>query len=130
MITGTHILVYSTNPEADRAFFRDVLDFRFVDVGQGWLIFAMPPAEAAFHPSSGEFTQTHAGHHLLGAHVYLMCDDVRATVKALEAKKVRCTAISEEPWGIKTTIPLPSGGEIGLYQPTHQTAIQPTSGIG
>jgi catechol 2,3-dioxygenase-like lactoylglutathione lyase family enzyme len=126
MITGTHILFYTTNPEADRAFFRDALDFRFVDIGQGWLIFAMPPAEAAFHPSNGEFTQTHGGHHLLGAHVYLMCDDVRATVKALEAKKVRCTEISEEPWGIKTTIALPSGGEVGLYQPTHATAI----GIG
>jgi catechol 2,3-dioxygenase-like lactoylglutathione lyase family enzyme len=123
MITGTHILVYSTNPEADRAFFRDVLDFRFVDVGRGWLIFALPPAEAAFHPSDGEFGPTHSGRQILGAHVYLMCDDVRATVKELEAKHVRCSEISEERWGIKTTIVLPSGGEIGLYQPTHATAI-------
>ena len=123
MITGTHILIYSSNPGADRVFFRDVLDFRFVDVGSGWLIFAMPPAEAAFHPSTGEFSQKHAGHDLLGAHVYLMCDNLRDTVKALETKRVRCTEISEEAWGIKTTIALPSGGEIGLYQPTHQTAI-------
>jgi catechol 2,3-dioxygenase-like lactoylglutathione lyase family enzyme len=123
MITGTHILIYTSNPEADRAFFRDVLDFRAVEVGGGWLIFAMPPAEAAFHPSNGEFTQQHAGHDLLGAHVYLMCDNLRDTVKALAAKQVRCTEISEEAWGIKTTIALPSGGEIGLYQPTHQTAI-------
>jgi len=123
MITGTHFLIYTSNPEADRAFFRDVLDFRAVDVGHGWLIFAMPPAEAAFHPSNGEFTQKHAGHALLGAHVYLMCDNLRDTVKALAAKQVRCTEISEERWGIKTTIALPSGGEIGLYQPTHQTAI-------
>jgi catechol 2,3-dioxygenase-like lactoylglutathione lyase family enzyme len=123
MITGTHILVYSTDPEADRAFFRDVLDFRFVDVGRGWLIFALPPAEAAFHPSDGEFAQTHSGRQILGAHVYLMCDDVRATVEGLVAKNVRCSEISEERWGIKTTIVLPSGGEIGLYQPTHPTAI-------
>jgi len=123
MINGTHILVYSTNPDADRAFFRDVLDFRAVDVGRGWLIFALPPAEAAFHPSDGEFAEPQAGHHMLGAHVYLMCDDVRATVKGLEAKNVRCSEISEERWGLKTTIALPSGGEIGLYQPTHPTAI-------
>jgi catechol 2,3-dioxygenase-like lactoylglutathione lyase family enzyme len=123
MITGTHILIYTTNPEADRAFFRDVLDFRAVDVGRGWLIFAMPPAEAAFHPSNGDSPQKHAGRDLLRAHVYLMCDNLRDTVKDLNAKQVRCTEISEEAWGIKTTIALPSGGEIGLYQPTHPVAI-------
>jgi catechol 2,3-dioxygenase-like lactoylglutathione lyase family enzyme len=123
MINGTHILVYTTNPEADRAFFRDVLDFRAVDVGHGWLIFALPPAEAAFHPSDGEFTPAPGAGQLLGTHVYLMCDDVQATVKALATKNVRCSEISTERWGIKTTIPLPSGGAIGLYQPTHPTAI-------
>lgn len=123
MITGTHILFYSTNPDADRAFFRDVLDFRSVDVGGGWLIFRMPPAEAAVHPSSGAFVERHADYNMIGAIVYLMCDDLRATIKALEAKHVTCTAIGEERWGIKTTVPLPSGGHVGLYQPKHPVAL-------
>jgi catechol 2,3-dioxygenase-like lactoylglutathione lyase family enzyme len=124
VITGTHILIYTTNPEADRAFFRDVLQFRAVDVGHGWLIFALPPAEVAFHPHDDDAAPKPGADRMSHAHVYLMCDDVRATVKALAAKKVTCTAISEEPWGIRTTIPLPSGGEVGLYQPTHPTAIE------
>jgi catechol 2,3-dioxygenase-like lactoylglutathione lyase family enzyme len=123
MIIGTHLLFYSTNPEADRAFFRDVLGFRWVDDGGGWLIFAAPPAEAAFHPSEGEFVQAHAGHRMMGAIVYLMCDDLKSTIQALEAKGVKATEIEEEPWGIRTSIPLPSGAEIGLYQPTHRTAL-------
>ena len=123
MINGTHILLYTTNPDADRAFFRDVLGFRAVDAGHGWLIFAAPPTELALHPADDEPTRAHAGQQLLTAHVYLMCDDVRQTVKELEAKKVRCTGISEERWGLRTTIGLPGGGEIGLYQPTHPTAI-------
>ncbi len=123
MIIGTHVLFYSTNPEADRAFFRDVLGFGSVDAGQGWLIFSLPPAEAAFHPSDDNFGQSHAGHRMMGAIVYLMCDDLRSTIKALEAKKVTVTEIEEEPWGIRTSIPLPSGSEIGLYQPTHATAF-------
>lgn len=123
MITGTHILFYSTNPDADRAFFRDVLEFRSVDVGGGWLIFRMPPAEAALHPSSGALVERHADFDMMGAIVYLMCDDLRATITSLEAKNVTCTAIGEERWGFKTTIPLPSGGHIGLYQPTHPTAL-------
>jgi catechol 2,3-dioxygenase-like lactoylglutathione lyase family enzyme len=123
VITGTHVLFYSTNPEADRAFFRDVLGFRWVDDGGGWLIFAVPPAEAAFHPSEGEFAQGHAGHRMLGAIVYLMCDDLKSTIRGLEAKGAKATEIEEEPWGIRTSIPLPSGAEVGLYQPTHRTAI-------
>jgi catechol 2,3-dioxygenase-like lactoylglutathione lyase family enzyme len=123
MINGAHVLIYSTDPEADRAFFRDVLQLRSVDAGGGWLIFALPPAEVAVHPSDGEFSQRHAGHNLLGALTYLMCDDLRATMKWLEAKDVACTAVEEARWGIKTTIRLPSGGELGLYQPTHPTAI-------
>jgi catechol 2,3-dioxygenase-like lactoylglutathione lyase family enzyme len=126
MITGTHVLLYSKDPEADRAFFRDVLQLRSVDAGGGWLIFALPPAEVAVHPSDGEFAQRHGGHNLLGALMYLMCDDLRATMKWLEAKRVACTAVDEAPWGIKTTVRLPSGGEIGLSQPTHPTA----SGLG
>ncbi|HEX9944833.1 MAG TPA: extradiol dioxygenase [Thermoanaerobaculia bacterium] len=124
MIIGAHVLFYSKDPEADRAFFRDVLEFRAVDVGEGWLIFKLPPAEAAVHPSDGDFLQAHAGHPLLGAVLYLMCDDLQASIRSLQAKGARCTLVEEAPWGIKTTIPLPSGGEIGLYQPTHPTALE------
>jgi len=123
MINGAHVLLYSDDPEADRAFFRDVLEFRSVDVGRGWLIFALPPAEAALHPSSGDNRHTHGGRTLLGAVLYLMCDDLHSLVKTLKAKNVSCTEIGEEAWGIKTTIRLPSGGELGLYQPKHQTAF-------
>src|ERR1700737_5278457 len=114
MITGAHVLPYSTDPEADRAFFRDVLEFRSVDVGGGWLIFALPPAEAAIHPSNGGFAQRHGGHALAGALLYLMCDDLRVTLESLEMKHVTCTPIAEERGGIKTTIRLPSGGGEGL----------------
>lgn len=123
MIIGAHILLYSKDPEADRAFLRDVLEFPSIDIGRGWLIFALPAAEAAVHPSNGEFAQRHGGQELIGSLLYLMCDDLQATVAALAAKQVRCTAVSEEPWGIKTTIRMPSGGELGLYQPTHPTAL-------
>src|SRR5271155_5496414 len=122
-ITGAHILLNSAKPEADRAFFRDVLGFPSVDVGGGWLIFKLPPAEVAVHPADANFSQAHGGHALIGAVLYLMCDDLKAQIKALEAKQVKCTEVSTERWGIKTTIRLPSGGEIGLYQPTHNTAL-------
>jgi len=123
MITGAHFLLYSKNPEADRKFFRDVLQFRAVDAGEGWLIFALPPAEMGIHPASEGFAQLHAEHNLLGTVLYLMCDDLPSFVKSLQAKNVQCTEIEEAQWGIKTTIKLPSGGEIGLYQPRHPTAI-------
>ncbi len=123
MINGAHLLLYSSDPEADRAFFRDVLEFRAVDAGGGWLIFALPPAELGVHPLNGDFVQRHAEHDLLGAVLYLMCDGLRSLIQSLEARNVRCTKIEEAPWGLKTTIKLPSGGEIGLYQPSHPTAI-------
>jgi catechol 2,3-dioxygenase-like lactoylglutathione lyase family enzyme len=124
MLTGVHVLIYSNDPAADRAFFSDVLQFRSVDVGGGWLIFALPPSEAAIHPAGSGAEPTHdADHQILGAVVYLMCDDLRAFIDALAAKNVTCTAISEERWGIRTTIRLPSGGELGLYQPSHPTAL-------
>jgi catechol 2,3-dioxygenase-like lactoylglutathione lyase family enzyme len=122
-ISGAHILLYSNQPEADRAFFRDVLGFRHVDAGEGWLIFALPPAEMGIHPTDGDRAQPHGGRDLLGAVLYLMCDDLRALMKSFKAKGVKCSAVEEARWGIKTTIQLPSGGEIGLYQPTHPTAI-------
>ena len=128
MITGAHVLLYSTDPEADRIFFRDVLGFRAVDAGGGWLIFALPPAEAALHPEEKSHLRRHADHELLGAVLYLMCDDLDATMRSLKARKVQCTEVTEEPWGRKTTFRVPSGGEIGLYQPTHPTAIESQGG--
>jgi catechol 2,3-dioxygenase-like lactoylglutathione lyase family enzyme len=123
MIIGAHVLLYSKDAEADRTFFRDVLGFPFVDVGGGWLIFRLPPSETAIHPADGNFTQQHAAHELMGAVLYLMCDDLDGYIAKLKARNVHCTEVEREPWGIRTTIPLPSGGEIGLYQPTHPTAL-------
>jgi hypothetical protein len=122
-ITGAHVMLYSNNPEADRAFFRDILNFPAVDAGGGWLIFALPPAEAGIHPSDGEERQLHPERRLLETVLYLMCEDLAALQKSLQAKGVNCSPVETERWGIKTTIQLPSGGEIGLYQPTHPTAL-------
>jgi catechol 2,3-dioxygenase-like lactoylglutathione lyase family enzyme len=123
IVNGVHVLIYTTDPEADRGFFRDVLGFSYVDVGHGWLIFGLPPAEAAWHPADqGDHRKKHAGHGLLTSHVYLMCDDLHAAVAALAAKGVACTEIERENWGIRTTVRLPSGGELGLYQPRHEVA--------
>jgi len=123
MITGAHVLFYSTNPEADRVFVRDVLEFKGIDIGHGWMIFKLPTSELAVHPGDGEFAQRHAGHVMPGALVYLMCDDLQATMADLAKKHVVCTEVETENWGIRTTIKMPSGGEIGLYQPTHKTAL-------
>jgi catechol 2,3-dioxygenase-like lactoylglutathione lyase family enzyme len=123
MITGAHVLLYSHDAEADRAFFRDVLEFRWVDAGHGWLIFKLPPAEAALHPTDGDPAEGQAAPAMLGAELYLMCDDLQAMIQSLAAKNVVCAPIDNAPWGIKTTIRLPSGGAIGLYQPTHPTAL-------
>ena len=123
MVNGAHFLLYSKDPEADRAFFRDVLQFKSVNLGEGWLIFALPQSELAVHPGDGEFFQRHANHSMLGVVLYLMTADLAATIKSLSAKGVNCTEVDTAPWGIKTTVRLPSGGEIGLYQPTHPTAI-------
>ncbi|HET6760473.1 MAG TPA: hypothetical protein VFH13_00155 [Gemmatimonadaceae bacterium] len=123
MINGAHFLLYSKDPEADRAFLRDVLEFRSVDAGQGWLIFALPPAEIAVHPVDEDASPVDAGE-VVGASLYLMCDDLPSTMKLLESKNVLCSEVNEAPWGIVTTFRLPSGGEIGLYQPTHPTALE------
>jgi catechol 2,3-dioxygenase-like lactoylglutathione lyase family enzyme len=113
MISGAHVVLYSKDAEADRAFFRDVLGFRFVDVGHGWLIFALPPAEAAFHPSEGS-----------GVHeLYFMCDDLKAEMSALAKRNVKCSEVQEARWGSITKIQLPGGSEVGLYQPKHPTAL-------
>lgn len=108
MISGSHVVIYSKNAEADRAFFREVLGFNSVDAGHGWLIFALPRAEAAFHPSQ------HDAHEL-----YLMCDDLKAEMASLAKKGVQCSAVEEARWGAVTKMRLPGGASIGLYQPTH-----------
>jgi hypothetical protein len=113
MISGAHIIVFSKNAEADRAFFRDILRFPSVDAGHEWLIFALPPAEAAFHPSDRN------GPHEL----YLMCADLKAEMETLAAKGVACAPAEIQRWGSITKVKLPGGGEVGLYQPTHPTAL-------
>jgi predicted enzyme related to lactoylglutathione lyase len=110
VITGVHAIILTQHPEGVRAFFRDVLGFSSVDAGGGWPIFALPPAELAAHHADGP------GHHRL----YLMCDDIKATVEELTAKGVEfSTAISDAGWGLMTTLKLPDGGELGLYEPRH-----------
>jgi catechol 2,3-dioxygenase-like lactoylglutathione lyase family enzyme len=113
MITGAHVIVYTKDAEADRSFFRDALGFQSVDAGHGWLIFALPPGEAAFHPSENN------GPHEL----YFMCDNLKLEMAALTKKGVTCSAVHEERWGSITKMRLPGGGEIGLYQPKHPTAL-------
>jgi len=128
MITGAHFVMFSTWPEADRAFFHDVLRFRSVDAGGGWLIFALPPAEVGVHPAEvgARRRKTPAGSGMAKVDLYLMCNDLHALIKSLLARNVKCTEIEEARWGLKTTILLPSGSEIGLYQPNHSTAIAGT----
>ena len=123
MISGAHVLIYTSDADADRAFFRDVLGFAHVDVGHGWLIFRLPPAEAAVHPADEGAPLSHETPGMVAAHLYLMCDDVEAEVRALEAKGVQCSPRQRERWGIRTALRLPGGGELGLYQPTHPTAL-------
>jgi catechol 2,3-dioxygenase-like lactoylglutathione lyase family enzyme len=113
MIFGAHVVVYSKDAEADRQILRDVLGLRAVDAGHGWLIFALPPAEVAVHPAEEN------GRHEL----YLMCDDLKAEMAALEAKGVHCSEAHNERWGSITKIELPGGGTVGLYEPRHALAI-------
>jgi catechol 2,3-dioxygenase-like lactoylglutathione lyase family enzyme len=113
MINGVHALIYSRDADRVRAFFRDVLGRKAVDAGDGWLIFALPPAELAVHPTDG------AGHHEL----YLMCEDIEQTIKELDEKGVRCSPVEDQGWGLVTSLPLPGGDELGLYEPRHDTAI-------
>jgi len=114
MISGAHMILYSKDADADRAFFRDVLNFHSVDAGHGWLIFALPPAEVAVHPAEEN------GQH----EIYLMCDDVAATIKTLESRNIKCDPIADQRWGRLTQITLPGGGKLGLYQPRHPIAAR------
>jgi hypothetical protein len=109
VIKGTHVVIYTKDSEADRGFFRDVLKFPSVDAGHGWLIFAMPPLEAAFHDS--EKNDQHE--------LFLMCDDIRATLSDLKSKNVEVSEVSEQRWGKLATFTLPGGGKIGIYEPKH-----------
>jgi hypothetical protein len=109
MIHGAHAIVYSTDAEADRAFFRDVLELDWVDVGGGWLIFALPPSEVAFHPSDAN-----------GSHeLYLMCDDLGQLLSRMERHGVPCSEVEDHPWGRLTRMTLPGGGQLGVYEPRH-----------
>lgn len=114
MIHASHIILYSTDAEADRAFIRDVLGLAGIDAGGGWLIFKLPPSEIAVHPSDGP------GKHEL----YFMCDDLEKTLAELTAKGVAISGpISEQRWGRLASIKLPSGADLPLYQPLHPTAF-------
>jgi catechol 2,3-dioxygenase-like lactoylglutathione lyase family enzyme len=117
MIFGAHVIVYSEDATADRNFFRDILGFSHVDAGHGWLIFALPPAEVAVHPAEDNGLRE----------LYFMCDDLEAEMSALAGKGVQCSHVQEERWGSVTMIRLPGGGEVGLYQPKHPSALVPIS---
>jgi hypothetical protein len=118
MITGAHSILYSTNPEADRAFFRDVLRLPSVDVGGGWLIFGLPPAEIAVHP--GDENDVHE--------LYLLCDDVEAFVAEMRGRGIACGPVQSPGWGLLTQLSLPGGGKLGVYQPRHARPKAPTAG--
>jgi hypothetical protein len=109
MLVGAHSIIYSTNPDADRAFLRDVLGLPNVDVGGGWLIFGLPPAEVAVHPS--DKNDLHE--------LYLICDDVQEFVAEMKAHNIACGPVQNEGWGLLTQITLPGGGKLGIYQPRH-----------
>jgi catechol 2,3-dioxygenase-like lactoylglutathione lyase family enzyme len=113
MIIGAHVVLYSKDADADRAFFRDILGLKSVDAGRGWLIFALPPAEAAFHPSESN------GPHEL----FFMCDNLTAEMSALAKKNVAFSEIQEARWGSIVKMKLPGGGDVSLYQPKHPTAL-------
>jgi catechol 2,3-dioxygenase-like lactoylglutathione lyase family enzyme len=115
VINGLHAILFSQDAGATRAFVRDVLGFPHVDAGEGWLIFALPPAELAAHPAE------QGG----GSQLYLMCDDIEATVAELEAKGVELTGpVSDQGWGLVTALRVPGAGELGLYEPRHPLPLR------
>lgn len=114
MLTGAHIILYSNDADADRAFFRDVLDLDHVDAGEGWLIFALPPSEVAVHPTMPGATGSHE--------LYLMVDDVERFVAQLDEQDVPHGEISDQGWGRLVAITLPGGSELGIYEPRHPLA--------
>lgn len=123
MINAAHVVIYTSNAEADRAFFRDVLGFRSVDAGGGWLIFALPPAELGIHPADKGATP--GSEVLKGRHqLYLMCDNVAATVDELKGKGVEFTQpVNDVGWGLLAAMRLPGGSELYLYQPKRASPL-------
>jgi hypothetical protein len=109
MITGAHAIIYSKDADADREFLREVLEFPSTDAGGGWLIFGLPPSEVAVHPSDRN------DHHEL----YLMCDDVADLVRSLRERRIECSPLHDERWGLVTEVSLPGGGRLGVYEPKH-----------
>jgi hypothetical protein len=109
MIIGAHSIIYSKKPEADRGFLRDVLKLTHVDVGDGWLIFGLPPSEVAVHPSDDNDVHE----------FYLMCDDVEAFVAQMTTHGIACGPVQNQGWGLLTQVTLPGGGKLGVYQPRH-----------
>ncbi len=124
MINGAHFILYSEDPEGDRAFLRDVVGFPSVDAGRGWLIFSLPPAEFAVHPTEEGVGPPNEDDGVAGVSMYLMCDDLRQTMNSLKARKASFSPVEEAPWGTVTAFALPSGARIGLYQPKHPTALE------
>ena len=121
MIIGAHTVIYSTNSEADRAFLRDVLKLTNVDVGNGWLIFGLPPAEVAVHPADKND----------GQQLYLMCNNIEAFAVEMKKHHVGCSAIQDAGWGLLTKITLPGGGTLDVYEPRHaRPATIPIPGSG
>ncbi len=110
MISGAHGIIYSKDAEADKAFLRDVLKLNNVDVGQGWLIFALPPSEIAIHPS--EKSQHHE--------IYLICDDINVFIEEMKKKKIDCSEVQDQGWGLLSELTLPGGGKIGVYEARHE----------
>src|SRR5258708_19917456 len=123
MFFGVHLLLCSRDPEADLAFFRDVLEISAVDAGEGWLIFALPPAEMGIHPAEAPTLGKPAGQDLASGTVYLMCKSLPDTLTRLAAKGVQHTKIQEAGRGVVTSIALPAGGNLGLYEPHHPLAL-------
>jgi catechol 2,3-dioxygenase-like lactoylglutathione lyase family enzyme len=114
MIRGAHVILYSSDADADRAFLRDLLGLPHVDAGDGWLILQLPPGEVAVHPAEASGA----------AELYLVCDDVEATAAQLTARGVPLEGgVSDQGWGRLTTVRLPGGGRIGLYEARHPTAF-------
>ena len=119
-IVGTHMLLYTTEPEKLRAVFRDVLKFRHVDAGDGWLIFALPPAELGIHPAEGPTFDSGMRHQ-----VTFMCDDIKATIAELRAKGIDVKGEPhDEGWGVTTMLNLPGGVQVMLYEARHPVAIE------
>ena len=125
MFLGSHFLLFSRDANADRAFFRDVLEMPAVDAGEGWLIFRLPPAEMGIHPAESSPAAGEDG--MAAASIYLLCRDLEATTAALNQKGITCGPIHRAGWGSVTSFPLPGGSKIGLYEPRHPLAIEAES---